>query len=112
VSEMTRPTVHVKTGDTVQVIRGKNKGRKGKVLRVIPAENRVVVEGVNMVKRHRRPTGQMMQGGIIDQEAPLDASKVMLVCNACGRPTRSGRRFLEDGRKVRVCGRCGEVIDR
>ncbi|MGB9661589.1 MAG: 50S ribosomal protein L24 [Moorellaceae bacterium] len=108
---MTRPKIHVRKGDTVVVITGKDKGKRGKVLRVIPSERRVVVEGVNIVKRHMRPTPKLQQGGIIEKEAPLDSSNVMLVCTKCDKPTRVGRRILPDGTKVRVCKKCGEVID-
>lgn len=108
---MTRPKVHVRKGDTVVVITGKDKGKKGKVLRVIPSQRRVVVEGVNIVKRHTRPNPKLQQGGILEKEAPLDSSNVMLVCTKCDRPTRVGRRLLPDGSKVRVCKKCGEVID-
>lgn len=109
---MTQPKVHVKTGDRVEVIAGKDKGKRGEVLRVIPKENRVVVEGINMVKRHHRPTQEMMQGGIIEQPAPLHASNVKLVCRNCNEATRTGKRILADGRKVRYCKKCGENIDR
>ncbi|MGB9859105.1 MAG: 50S ribosomal protein L24 [Moorellaceae bacterium] len=108
---MTRPKIHVRKGDTVVVITGKDKGKRGKVLRVMPSERRVVVEGVNIVKRHMRPTPKLQQGGIIEKEAPLDSSNVMLVCTKCDKPTRVGRRILPDGTKVRVCKKCGEVID-
>lgn len=103
--------VHVRTGDQVLVIAGKDKGKKGKVVRVLPDKGRVVVEGVNIVKKHRRPTRNVMQGGIIEEAAPIDASNVMRVCRSCGAPARMGARFLEDGRKVKVCRRCGEVVD-
>jgi len=103
--------VHVKKGDLVMVIKGKDAGKKGKVLRVIPKEGRVVVEGVNIVKKHTRPTPKMPQGGIIEKEAPMSSSKVMLFCTKCNRPTRIGKRFLADGKKVRYCKKCGEVID-
>ncbi|MGO0122795.1 50S ribosomal protein L24 [Desulfothermobacter acidiphilus] len=103
--------VHVKKGDTVVVLTGKDVGRKGKVLRVLPEEKKVVVEKVNVVKRHTRPTRQLPQGGIIEKEAPVHASNVMLVCSRCGRPTRIGRKVLPEGRRVRICKRCGESID-
>ncbi|ACX52608.1 ribosomal protein L24 [Ammonifex degensii KC4] len=103
--------VHVKKGDTVLVLTGKDAGKKGKVLRVIPEEQRVIVEKVNIVKRHMRPTRQFPQGGIIEKEAPIHASNVMLVCTKCGRPTRVGHRILPEGKKVRVCKKCGEPID-
>ncbi|MDR5693952.1 MAG: 50S ribosomal protein L24 [Armatimonadota bacterium] len=104
--------VHVKKGDLVEVISGKYRGKRGKVLRVFPQEGRVIVEGVNVVKRHVRPSQKFPQGGIIEQEAPIYAAKVMLVCTKCGRRTRVGRAFLEDGTKIRVCKKCGEQIDR
>ncbi len=94
------------------VLAGKDRGKKGKVLRVLPEKQRVIVEGVNVVKRHQRPTRQVMQGGIIEKEAPVHLSNVMLVCPRCNTPTRTARRILESGRKVRACKRCGEVIDK
>lgn len=103
--------MHVKTGDLVKVRTGKDRGKEGKVVRVLPEQQRVVVEGINMVKRHVRPTGRTMQAGIIDQEAPIHASNVALVCPNCNEPTRTGHRFLSDGTKVRTCKRCGEDID-
>lgn len=102
---------HVRRGDTVLVLSGKDKGKKGKILRVLPVRGRVVVEGVNIVKRHQKPTRQMMQGGIVEKEAPIHISNVMLICPRCNRPTRTGRRQLEDGRRLRTCKRCGEVVD-
>jgi len=102
--------LHVRRDDLVMVIAGKDRGKTGKVLRVLPKRQRVVVEGVNLVKRHLRPSLRS-QGGIVEREAPIHVSNVMLVCTKCGRPTRVGRRFLEDGRKVRVCKKCGEVIE-
>lgn len=107
---MTRPKVHVKKGDTVLVITGKHAGKKGKVISVIPDKSRVVVEGVNIVKRHTRPTRNMPQGGIVQKEAPIHSSNVMLFCTKCNSPTRVGKKFLADGEKVRVCKKCGETI--
>ncbi len=104
--------MHVRKGDTVVVISGKDRGKKGKIIRAEPATGRVVVEGVNVVKRHLKPRGKSMQGGIVDQEAAVPSSKVMLVCVRCNRPSRLGRTSLKDGRSVRVCKRCGEVVDR
>lgn len=103
--------VHVKTGDTVYVLSGKDKGRKGKVLGVIPDEMKVLVEGVNISVKHKKPRGAMQQGGIIRQESPISSSKVMLVCSRCKAPTKVSKVVHEDGRKERVCKRCGEVID-
>lgn len=109
---MATPKVHVKKGDVVQVITGKDKGKKGKVLEVIPKTQRVIVEGVNMVKRHQRPTRELPQGGIMEKEAPIASSNVMVFCNKCNNPTRIGRKFLDDGTKVRYCKKCGEVLDK
>lgn len=96
----------LKTGDTVKVIAGKDKGVESKIARVIPSKNRVIVEGVATAKRHQRPQGQTMQGGIIDKDMPIDASNVMIVCPDCG-PTRIGARRDDEGRKLRVCRKCG-----
>lgn len=96
----------LKTGDTVKVIAGKDKGTESKIARVIPRKNRVIVEGVATAKRHQRPQGQTMQGGIIDKDMPIDASNVMIVCPECG-PTRIGARIDEEGLKYRICRKCG-----
>ncbi|HDG61867.1 MAG TPA: 50S ribosomal protein L24 [Thermotoga sp.] len=101
----------IKRGDLVEVISGKDKGKRGKVLRVIPRERKVIVEGVNMVKRHQRPIPQLREGGIIEREAPIYISKVMVVCPNCDRRTRVGFKVLENGDKVRYCKKCGEIID-
>jgi large subunit ribosomal protein L24 len=103
---------HVRRGDLVGVIAGKERGKRGKVLRVLPDDGRVVVERVNMMKKHQRPTQKLRQGGIIEREGPLAISNVLLVCTRCDRPVRSGIRVLADGRKTRVCKRCGESIDK
>ncbi len=100
----------IRKNDTVLVIRGKDRGKKGKVKFVYPVEERVLVDGVNMIKRHSKAGGKVRQAGIIELEAPVHISKVMLVCNKCTQPTRVGFRFLE-GEKVRVCSSCHEVID-
>lgn len=104
----------IKKGDTVDVIAGKDKGVRGEVLRVLPRENRVVVERVNIVKKHQRPVqagrGQV-QPGIIEFEAPIHLSNVMLVCSQCGTATRIGYRTNDDGFKVRVCRKCGQDMD-
>jgi len=101
----------IKKEDLVMVIAGKDKGKRGKVLRVFPQKNRVMVDKVNVVKRHQRPT-QTSQGGIIEKESPIHISNVMLICPKCGESTRVGYRFLQDGRKVRSCKKCGEIIDK
>jgi large subunit ribosomal protein L24 len=105
-------SIRVKKDDKVRVISGKDKGKEGKILRRIPERDLVVVEGVNMVSRHVKPSQKNPQSGIIKQEAPIYASKVMLVCPQCGKATRVGSSFLESGKKVRVCKQCSEVIDR
>ncbi len=101
----------VKKGDTVIVIAGKDKGKRGEVLRSIPADWRVVVQGVNVVKRHTRP-GAGQPGGIVEKEAPIHASNVMLVDPKTDKPTRVGRKLLDDGRRVRYAKGSGEVLDR
>jgi large subunit ribosomal protein L24 len=104
----------IKTGDTVVVIAGKDKGVKGEVLRVHPKESRVVVERANVLKKHQRPRQagrQQITPGIIEFEGPIHVSNVMLVCTQCGEPTRVGFRVNEDSRKVRVCRKCGQDID-
>ena len=103
---------HVRRGDTVGVIAGRERGKRGKVLRVLTDKNRVVVEHVNMVKKHQRPTQKLRQGGIIEREGPLALSNVLLVCARCDKPARTGIKLLADGRKVRTCKRCGESIDK
>ncbi len=95
--------VHVKTGDTVVVINGKNRGARGKVLEVSPSENKVIVEGVNIVTKHVKPKQMGEQGGIVKAESALYADKVQLVCPKCGRPTRVGSKINAKGKKVRVC---------
>lgn len=102
--------VNVRKGDTVLVITGKDAGKRGKVVSVAPRTGRLIVEGVNVVKRHTRPTRRIPQGGIVEKEAPIHVSNVMLLCGKCHQPTRAGRRVLEDGSKVRVCKKCGEVL--
>ncbi len=101
----------IRKNDTVLVISGKDKGKKGKVRFVYPKNDRLIVESVNFMKRHARATGQVRQAGIIQREASIHISKTMLVCGKCGKPTRVGFRFLEDGKKVRFCQSCSEVID-
>ncbi len=109
---MTEPKLSIRKGDRVLVLSGKDRGKKSKVLRVLPRERRVVVEDVNMVKKHTRPTREMMQGGIIDQEAPIHVSNVMLICRQCGQPSRTGTKILEGNRRVRFCKKCQEIVDR
>ena len=101
----------IRKDDTVIVIAGKDRGKKGKVRFAYPGDGRLIVEGINYIKKHARATGQMKQAGIIEQESPISVSNVMLICNRCDSPTRVGFRFLEDGRKVRICRACKEVIE-
>jgi large subunit ribosomal protein L24 len=103
--------MNIRKNDTVQVMAGKDKGKRGKVRFAYPKKNRVIVEGINFIKKHSRARAQVRQAGIIDQEAQIDVSNVMLLCGKCNRPTRVGFTFLEDGRKVRICRKCREVID-
>lgn len=107
---MARTKLHVKKGDTVIVLRGKEAGKRGKIIAVDTKNSRVIIEGLNKVKRHMRPNRQFPQGGIIEKEAPIHSSNVMLICTKCDKPTRIAKKFLADGSKVRVCKKCGEVI--
>ena len=102
--------MNVKKNDTVVVLSGKDKGKKGKVLSVDPETRKVIVEGVSVASRHQKPRKQGEEGGIIKMETPIYACKVMRVCPKCGKPTRSAHKFLEDGSKVRVCKKCGDNI--
>jgi large subunit ribosomal protein L24 len=104
-------SVHVKKGDTVLILSGKDKGKKGKVLDAMPSEGMILVEGVNMSSKHKKPRTRYQQGGIIHQESPVNCSKVMLVCTRCGKPSRTGKVILENGEKVRSCKKCNETID-
>ena len=101
----------IKKNDKVIVLTGKEKGKIGTTLKVDSEKSRAVVEKINMVKRHSRPGGKQAQGGIIEKEAPLHVSNLMLVCGKCAEPTRIRKRILEDGSKVRVCKQCGELLD-
>jgi large subunit ribosomal protein L24 len=104
--------MHVRRGDTVGVIAGRERGKRGKVLRVLSEKGRVVVEHVNMIKRHQRPTQKLRQGGIIEREGALAVSNVLPICARCDKPSRTGIKTLADGRKTRTCKRCGEAIDK
>ncbi|MGV8073690.1 MAG: 50S ribosomal protein L24 [Syntrophobacteraceae bacterium] len=101
----------IKKNDVVIVIAGKDKGKTGKVMRVIPKRDGAIVEKINMIKRHMKPNQQNRQGGILEKEAPIAISNLKLVCSKCTDPTRVGYRILEDDRKVRFCKKCNEVID-
>jgi len=101
---------HVKKGDRVYVLSGEDKGKSGKILRVLPRGNRVIVDGINIVKKHTRPTRTNTQGGIVESPAPMDASKVMLICPSCEKPSRVRRERGASG-VVRICKRCEKPID-
>jgi len=104
--------LHVKKGDNVIVITGKDKGKKGRVLAAYPKEGRVLVEGVNLIKKHTRPSQANPEGGILTQEAPIHSSNVMLVDPKSGNVTRIGHKTLENGKKVRIAKKSGEVLDK
>ena len=101
----------IRKDDTVLVVAGKDKGKKGKLRFAHPKNEKILVEGINFIKKHTRAVRQVRQAGIIEQEAPIAVSNVMLLCSKCNRPTRIGSRFLEGGKKVRICRACQEVID-
>jgi large subunit ribosomal protein L24 len=110
---MSRLATPIRKNDNVIVTTGKDRGKRGRVMRVVPDKNRVVVEGVNVIKRHTKPNPQRnVKGGVVEREAALHASNVQLVCPECGKPTRIGRKILGDGRKVRVCRKCEGVVDK
>ena len=102
---------HIKKDDKVMVIAGKEKGKTGKVLRVLPKKDRAVVEKINFIKRHMRPGAHSRQGGIVEKENPINISNLMVVCGKCTDHTRIGRRVLEDGSRVRYCKKCDEIIE-
>jgi large subunit ribosomal protein L24 len=106
-----RRRLHLRKGDMVEVIGGKFTGKRGKVLRVLSADGRAVVEGVNLVKRHVKPSPKVPQGGIVEKEAPLPTARLMIVCARCGEAARTGRRLMGDGTKVRYCKACGEQME-
>ena len=104
---------NIKKNDNVLVIAGRDRGKRGRVLRVVPQKGRVIVEGVNFIKRHTRPNPQKnVKGGIVEREAALAVANVQLVCPECSNPTRVGRQQLSDGRRVRICRKCKGVVDK
>ena len=110
---MSRLQTPIRRNDTVVVTTGKDSGKRGRVLKVLPVKNRLIVEGVNIIKRHTRPNPQRnIKGGIVEREASLHASNVQLVCPECNKMTRVGRKILTDGRKVRICRKCDGVVDK
>ena len=103
----------IRKNDNVLVMTGRDRGKRGRVLRVIPAKGRLIVEGVNFIKRHTKPNPQKnVKGGIVQREAPLSASNVQIVCPECGAPTRIGSRRLDDGTSIRFCRKCKGVVDK
>ena len=102
--------MNIKKDDKVVVLSGKDKGKQGKIISADPKNGKVIVEGVNVAKRHTKPSKPGAEGGIIKKETPIYASKVMRVCPKCGNPTREAHQILKDGSKVRVCKKCGEII--
>jgi large subunit ribosomal protein L24 len=110
---MSRLQTPVRRNDNVIVTTGKDRGKRGRVLKVLPTTNRVIVEGLNMIKRHTKPNpGRQIKGGLVEREAPLHASNVQVLCPECGKATRIGRKILGDGRKVRICRKCEGVVDK
>jgi large subunit ribosomal protein L24 len=110
---MSRLQTPIRRNDTVIVTTGKDRGKKGRVIKVVTEKNRLIVEGVNLIKRHTRPNpAKNVKGGIVSREASLHASNVQLVCPECGAKTRIGHKVLTDGRKVRVCRKCEGVVDK
>jgi large subunit ribosomal protein L24 len=103
--------VQVRKNDSVMVISGKERGKTGKVLRVLPDQDAVIVERLNMVKRHTKPRGPQQPGGIVEKEASIHASNIMIMCDKCNAPVRVGRKILGDGKKIRICRRCNEALD-
>ncbi len=103
--------MHVKKGDTVELLAGRDRGKRGQIILAEPKRERVVVERLNLVKRHRRPSPQYPDGGIVPTEAPIHVSNVMLVCKSCDKPTRTGKKISDNGKKVRYCKRCGAEQD-
>jgi large subunit ribosomal protein L24 len=104
-------TLHVKKNDLVMIVAGKDKGKSGKVLRVLPEKGRILVENINLIKRHTRPSQSNSEGGIVEKEAPLAISNVQLLCQSCKQPVRTGIKALEDGSKVRFCKKCNEIVN-
>jgi large subunit ribosomal protein L24 len=103
---------HIKKNDLVMVVNGKENGKSGRILKVLPEKGKVIIEKINFIKRHARPHGKQRQGGILEKEAPLHISNVMLLCEKCNKPVRIGHRVVEGSKKVRYCRKCGEILDK
>jgi len=106
------PRFHIKKNDLIMVVQGRERGKSGRVLKVLPEKEKVIVEKINFVKRHTRPHGQQRRGGILEKEAPLHISNVRLLCEKCNKPVRIRHRAVEGGKKARVCHKCGESFDK
>ncbi len=109
---MKRGWTQLKKDDVVMVVAGKELGKSGKILKLLPKSQRVVVEKINMIKRHTKPSKQMPHGGVVEKEGSIHVSNVMIICHRCNVPVRMGKRILEDGSKARVCRKCGELLDK
>jgi len=103
--------VEIRKNDSVMVIAGKERGKTGKILRVLPEKSAVIVERLNLVKRHSKPRGPQQPGGIVEKEAAIHSSNVMIMCDKCNAPVRIGRKILADGKKIRICRSCNEALD-
>jgi len=103
--------VEIRKNDSVMVIAGKERGKTGKILRVLPEKNSVIIERLNIVKRHAKPRGAQQPGGIVEKEARMHVSNVMIMCDKCNAPVRIGHKVLADGKKIRICRRCNEALD-
>jgi len=103
---------HIKKNDLVIVIHGREKGKSGRVLKVLPEKEKLIIEKINFIKRHSRPHGQQRRGGILEKEAPLHISNVALLCEKCNKPARIGHRIVESNKKARFCRKCGEIFDK
>lgn len=103
--------MQIRKNDSVMIIAGRERGKTGKVLRVIPDKDAAIIERVNLIKRHSRPKGPQQPGGIVEKEASIHASNLMIMCDKCNAPVRIGRKILADGKKIRICRRCGEALD-
>ena len=108
----TQKSYKIRKDDLVMVMAGKEKGKTGKVLRLLPDKEKVLIASVNMIKRNQKPTQALPQGGIIEKEAPLAISNVQMICGKCKAPVRVGKKILDDGKKVRFCKKCNEVLDK
>ncbi len=109
---MSKGVVRLKKGDNILVICGEDKGKSGKIIDLFPKESRVIIEGINFLKKHMKPTQKSPQGGIVRQEGPINLSNVRLICNKCNKPTSVKYEKTKEGKKVRVCKKCGEIIDK